>query len=874
MAKLIRSVFIILVSFALPTLLFSQLSKSGQKPWVTVKGIKDIYSIQLPNAPNKAGEFMGSSSDMKLYYDSVSGMGFATFALPVMVGFSNLDILDAIMVRSDTTILLSAPEKISVNGISGEERTAIHKKGKIRGQLFQVNGYWILNIAGNEDSKTLPDSDINRFFHSFQTDTNAATLSDPQYNNDLPGISARIPGKIGFPSRRVNNGVISYYVKAYDPDTDLNYILLMENTEKGNDILFDSVILNGYIQKIRSNEGLFNIRNRQFKYEGYPAQNVNFSDSSGGTWLNFSVLNVLRGNRNYFFTVYGSHPDSVRVGEKFMNTIKFIEPDTAGWAYQYLISNATPVWAPAPFDTLPNDSIETFYKDIRSYSYDSVTSTNLVLSKLTFPPLYWASSDTALMRSKIDESIEEGEKLLSFEFTNNGPFRSAEAWITYKYTHKIRRLRLLMNGDSLIALHSSADMSTLKSTNMNKFFETYRPASTPVPSSLFKNRAKELFDAFDSPDSILLKQAIHVADHVSYTKEDLPLLYEGLKRNWKQRELGINNYYAVALAQVHDPSTLQTLQEIYAKANPANNSLKAEIMYSLAHWRTNEAYRILTELMLKGIPADDRIYEAFDAFRDSSALAAQFVKQLMPLLKDSLGRPFVIQLCGQLLEEKLMQPSILSAYKSYIYKHAAVMTSVKIDESTPYWYSMAMVRLLSYMNEGPAWGALNKFLQQKNSSLKLGAAAGLIRNNQPVPANALLRIAADSLTRYFLYDTLIKLNKIALFPKKYLNQPAISESELLDHISEYISQFSSINFLKEKIVEFRRWKYKFILYKLVFDFDGVPEPFLGIAGPFPVEGSPLPLIRTEANGVFTTRGYAVENIDDDLKEWLSQFDNE
>ncbi|MBO9636158.1 MAG: hypothetical protein J7578_23850, partial [Chitinophagaceae bacterium] len=787
----------------------------------------------------------------------------------------NLDILDAVMVRSDSNTVLSAPEKIVVNGISGEERTAMHKKGKIRGQLFQVNGYWILNLAGNENSGTLPESDINHFFHSFQIDTGVvASISDPVYNNDLLGIRARVPGKIGFPSRRVVNGVISYYVKAYDPETDLNYILLMENTEKGNDILVDTVILKGYVQKLRSNQGLFDIRNRQFNYEGYPAQNLTFSDSSGGTWLNFSVLNVLRGNRNYFFTVYGSHPDSVRVGEHFMNTIRFIEPDTAGWAYRHLPTNADPVWAPAPFDTLPNDSTETFYKDIRCYSYDSVTSTNLVLSKLSFPPLYWASSDTALMRSKIDESIEEGEKLLSFEFTNNGPFRSAEAWITYRYTHKIRRLRLLVNGDSLIALHSSADINTLKSANMNKFFETYTPAPTPAPSSLFRNRAKELFDAFDSPDSIVFKQAIHVADHVTYTKEDLPLLYEGLKRKWNQQELGINNYYAGALAQVHDPSTLQTLQEVYAKAGPQDHSLKAEIMYTLALWRTLEAYRILTGLMLKGIPKDDRIYEVFDAFRDSSTLATPFVKQLLPLLKDSLGRPFVIQLCGQLLEEKLIQPSILGTYKSNIYKHAAVMTSVKIDEGTPYWYSMAMVRLLSFMNEAPAWTALNRFLQQPHLSLKLGAAAGLIRNNQPVPASAWLKIAADSLTRYFLYDTLIKLNKVSLFPKKYLNQTAISESELLDHISEYISQFPSINFLKEKIVDFKNGKYRFILYKLVFDFDGVPEPFLGIAGPFPVGGSALPLIRTEANGVFTARGYAVENIDDDLKEWLSQFDNE
>ncbi|MBO9633894.1 MAG: hypothetical protein J7578_12325, partial [Chitinophagaceae bacterium] len=91
MAKLIRSVFIVLLSIVLPGLLFAQSAISGPQKWVTVKGVKDIYSIQLPNAPNKVGEFMGSGSDMKLYYDSVSGMGFATFAIPVIVGLSNLD---------------------------------------------------------------------------------------------------------------------------------------------------------------------------------------------------------------------------------------------------------------------------------------------------------------------------------------------------------------------------------------------------------------------------------------------------------------------------------------------------------------------------------------------------------------------------------------------------------------------------------------------------------------------------------------------------------------------------------------------------------------------------------------------------------------
>ncbi|RZS71254.1 hypothetical protein EV199_3156 [Pseudobacter ginsenosidimutans] len=697
------------------------------------------------------------------------------------------------------------------------------------------------------------------------------SLETPVYTNDYLGISVRIPGKIGFLTRRVANDLTTYYVKAFDTEQEVHYICLMENNAKGSDVMVDSVILKGYLKKIKGNPGINGLQFRPLSFEGYPGQLLKFSDSSSGTALHFSVMNILRGNRNYFFTLFSPLRKMVNKHEdRFLASLQFIEPDTTGWTDHLLPQNSLPVWAPAPFEKVENDTIGNIFEESSHFSYDSVTSTNLTISKFIFPRLFWYPSDTALLRARVAESIGEGERLLSFEFTHNGPFRSAEGWIGYTHSHMNRRVRLLVNGDTLIAMVTAADMRTLKSANIKKMFENYRPAATPAASTIFTNKSGQLFNDFESSDTTVLNEVIDIAELVTYTKEDLPWLYEGLKRNWSRADLFINNYYAGALVQVHHPSTLDTLKEMYR--NAGSDMVKAEILFALAGWRTAEAHRILTDLLLKGIPANDRIYDVFEVFRDSSALAAPFAQQLLPLLKDSLARPFVIQLCGQLLEEKFMQPAALGAWKGFIYKHAAGIAAAKLDESTPYWYCMAMVKLLTYMMEPGAISSLNKFLSQPSTIIKLGAAAALIRNNQPVPAAVLQKIAADSITRIILYDTLTKLKKPALFPAKYLNQVAISESELLDYISDHSSEFSSINFLKEIITDFKGSKQKFILYKLVFDIEGFPQPFLGIAGPFPVRPSALPVTGSAATGVFLGRGYAIENIDDDLKEWLMQFE--
>jgi len=107
----------------------------------------------------------------------------------------------------------------------------------------------------------------------------------------------------------------------------------------------------------------------------------------------------------------------------------------------------------------------------------------------------------------------------------------------------------------------------------------------------------------------------------------------------------------------------------------------------------------------------------------------------------------------------------------------------------------------------------------KDGRLKLFAALSLVRRNEKVDATEFQLIAADDAVRNMLYDGLEELNKINLFPKKFLNQEDLARSSMVKWLvypTELGKMPNEIELLEVKTIQYSDvgnadhylWKFK------------------------------------------------------------------
>ena len=134
------------------------------------------------------------------------------------------------------------------------------------------------------------------------------------------------------------------------------------------------------------------------------------------------------------------------------------------------------------------------------------------------------------------------------------------------------------------------------------------------------------------------------------------------------------------------------------------------------------------------------------------------------------------------------------------------------------------------------------------TGLKSKAVIALLKNEQPVPAAELLKIAADKEYRADFYRELNGLKKANLFPVQYAKQQSLAESDLYAIVSDEY-EVGAVLFLGEKTASYQGKKKKFFLFKITLQFEeGEKESYLGIAGPYDLNTKEL-ISYSDAGGI-------------------------
>jgi len=88
--------------------------------------------------------------------------------------------------------------------------------------------------------------------------------------------------------------------------------------------------------------------------------------------------------------------------------------------------------------------------------------------------------------------------------------------------------------------------------------------------------------------------------------------------------------------------------------------------------------------------------------------------------------------------------------------------------------------LLGYFPESLAQGAVRQALAFTDPRLKYFAVMGLIRQGEEVEAKHLVDVGASPEIRNYLFDGLMTLGKLSLFPKEFRTQAALAESNMVN----------------------------------------------------------------------------------------------
>jgi hypothetical protein len=262
----------------------------------------------------------------------------------------------------------------------------------------------------------------------------------------------------------------------------------------------------------------------------------------------------------------------------------------------------------------------------------------------------------------------------------------------------------------------------------------------------------------------------------------------------------------------------------------------------------------------------------FRVLKDTPLLTAAILPELLPLMNDTISRWDILGLAEQLLDSGYINKNIVLAWKKDLFNISenAIVQLRKDKEHTGWYENENMISLLGKLKEPDADAMLQKYLQQPNLYLKQAAAIALLENDQVVSPSHMTTMAVSRAQRISLYKELMKMNKVSLFPKQYLNQQLLSESEFYDTYSDEDYEIINMNFVGERIATWKGVKKKFYLFKVDISTEDDQQNFhLGIIGPYSLKYS-QPETDVEVSVLYLDERFNSATIDADLKKCLEQ----
>jgi uncharacterized protein YbaP (TraB family) len=847
-------------------------------PWVPVQSNIGLYTAQMPGEPQKdwgAQENM----DMKLYADISTNLFYFTMGV-VGKTTGNVDsMMEQVIKNINKRAEITNVQAINKDSIAGKEMTVFADNVTFRVQIFYQSPAMYVAMVGSPVAGAIRCEDTEHFFRSFtmHKSTMPANQSWQQQVYHQFGFTLAFPGKPNMKKSKADDAgtIMNNTFSVSDIKSGGYFQCVVQDVQRGYYLKNDTALFDNYTNRMQNDLGALDMQVRYDAIQQYPAMWADFYLVNNNDTFYNRTLNLHRGNRIYMVVVTIKKEDEhLPLIDSFFQSFSCIPVLESNWSLQQAPDKSFSSWTPEPWWVVPDTTQNKNIKDLDYEAYDAPAPVTFFVSKLPYPPDFWAADDSSLLRSEVENRMEDQDSLLSCKQIHNGPYKGVEALIRMADNHNLKKIRLLLVGDTLVNIYAIAAPEFMDKENSRRFFEDLTITQPHTPVTLFVNKAQQLINALQSKDSAIVANAIATLKKVHFTKEDLPVLHKALLERYHDsiHKYDISWQLFQRVAWLKDESTLQMVDKEYNRLPADKEALRYDLLYLPAYAKTRESFALIKKLLSQHPPTEGMNYQLFLKMTDTPALAATILPDLLPLLNDSLAGGKIVTLAERLLDSNLIDRQALLTFKGALCaKGTAWVKKLQKDREPEGVYdNHALIRLLGKLKDPQADMVLRKFLSQPNEHLAYTAISSLLKNDQPVPAVELSKVAADRYYRLDLYNDLEKLKKLSLFPKQYLTQQALAESELFIYAREE-NTVNKMTLVGERIVTYKGQKRRFYLYRIDMSEGDEKNIHLGIAGPYSLQTSKIQTYLDET-GILWSKEYNASGIDKDLKAYLHEYE--
>lgn len=813
--------------------------------WYEVGQADGLYKVDMPGIPSEYNVF-GDLVKMKVFVDVTSMNFYMTGHSIAQFSADQLEQALREMAKS-MNAKLTGVKKVDRDDVKAVEGNISNSGNNFRVQVLRKDNTAFFLLIGSSSSYKVSNADAEKFFYSFKAGKAQSTATPENWKEfALPekAVAVQLPGvpkrNRAFEKQAEGTGWKFSVYDYTDQSAGLYYIFQVRDIEAGHFLEGDSA----YFEEFKSNilkDEVTSIQDETIQVQGNPA--LRFDAVSTKESLFYNTINVVRGNRVYTLMVLGNISRKDDPGmETYFNSLKLMEYKQGDWAVHSADNLTFSARVPAGFVRDKEEEKEDSTR-IHYTSYDPLEVVSYEVIKDALPAYYWTRTDTGFYRERANTAKAYNDSLLDYSFVKNGQINGVEQLIQSPGSKNIKRMRYLLHADTIYTLISFVPLKYVSDARHSVFFESFRINNDRQPSTVLHSKARELLKALADPDSLVYQQARVALGVVEFSPSERSLLHEALLARYADDTLEYNSTRTKlvnALKDLADSSTVDFIRAQYDELK-SRGSDQLALLNVLANQQTSYSYHALKDLFTGKTPGllGQRNTLSYSV-TDSLELTALLFPEVLPLLRNPDFSLDVMDYTVTLLDSGRISTALLAPYeKDILHTADTLLSGNRLREEDAWtWQYRDILHLLGYLNTAASNSRLQQFLKEKDLYLKERAVVCLLRNNQPVEAKEIEKLAASNEYRLDLFNDLKQIKKESFFTPKYRTQKYFAEAEMYRYASDEDTP-SSLELIGEKIADFNGQKMRFYLYRVGYSYGEKKEQdaFLGVAGPYELDAT-------------------------------------
>lgn len=484
-----------------------------------------------------------------------------------------------------------------------------------------------------------------------------------------------------------------------------------------------------------------------------------------------------------------------------------------------------------PYKTLNETKV--FIEDQKAYGLVSVEYTRYgKYKRFKDSASYWQSyfdklnKDSSLIILEKKQYTKNGFTVVDISYTDTG------------CTFAVKERKMLRNA-VLYELNSIFDSKEGPNEFVTTFFETFTPKDTVIGESIFSNNAKLLVNDLVNGDSATHAEAYESLHQVWLKDEDFEI-WKAVIDTLQPENEDYFDYKAELIKELWNIKTdenINYLNKIFYKAGDTSK-FQLAVLKSLLNIENKKAYDTFKELVLDETPLGKtyEINSLFWSMDDSLELAASLYPDLFGLFLLEEYREKMVGVLATLVDSSVID---INSYKSFVStlkieaknelkrKKASKLEEGKNSYNSnkyrsrnggyTYYYDSYLTDLatvlIPFYEEKNTSSFFDKLMKYNDNGVRMPVAIKLLKNGHTVPTTLWEEIGKEKGWRIPLYNALEKADKLALFPKKYINQDSITTAMVETNVGSGYDKLDTITLLSKRLIEFDGKKGYVYLYK-------------------------------------------------------------